>query len=343
MSRRPTIRDVARAAGVSTVTVSRVANAPDLVQTATRRRVERVMRELGYVPNVAARAMRTSTTRSIGCLLPDLVNFPNSAIAQAAERELTAAGYSLLLAMSDYDTGVEIRALEALRTRQVDGFLLYVTDERAPALHEALGRLDVPAVVLDRTLPLLADTILSDHAPAMAEAVRHLAALGHRRLALVLPDLAIRPVTERRRSFLEAVALAGLAPEAVQVVAVAPAEQERPEAASSLLAGERRPSAIIADGSRLMRSVLMAARARGLKPPDDLSLIGIDVADIAQATTPPLTAIARDYALIGRTSAAMMLERLAEPAAPPRLLVLPSEVILRGSCGPPPVRRSGVD
>lgn len=335
MTRRPTIRDVAAAAGVSTVTVSRVVNASGLVQPATRLRVEAAMRELDYVPNVAARAMRTSATRSIGCILPDLVNFPNAAIAQAAERALAAAGYSLLLAMSDYDIEAELRAIEVLRTRQVDGLLLYVTDERAPSLHQALRALDAPVLVLDRTLPIEADELLTDHATAMREAVDHLAGLGHRRLAFLGLDLAIRPVIERRRGFRRAVRAAGLAEADSQVVAVAPGDLERPEQAAAVLDAVRGPTGIITDGSRLTRSVIVAARQRGRAIPRDLSLIGIDVADIAQAATPPLTAIGRDYARIGRTAAELLLERLAAPGAPPRRTTLGSEIVRRGSCGPP--------
>lgn len=336
MTRRPTIRDVAAAAGVSTVTVSRVVNAPALVQAPTRERVERAMLSLGYVPNAAARSMRTNLTRSIGCLVPDLVNHPNAAIAQAAERHLAAAGYSLLLANSDYDPAAEIRAIAALRTRQVDGLLLYVSDEEDPALAAALARLDMPLVVLDRTLPVDADTLLSAHTPAMQQAVAYLAGLGHRRLALLLSKLRVRPVLERRRAFLEAVALAGLDPAAQTVVLVVPDEHQRLGAAEELLALAAPPTAILAEGSRQVRAVIAAARRQGRRIPADLSLIGLDASDIAAVATPELTTIARDYAEIGRVAARLLLERLAQPAAPWRRLVLESSVVLRGSCGPPP-------
>ena len=127
--RRPTIKDVAREAGVSTVTVSRVVNDSPQVQPETRVRVERAMRELGYLPNLTARSMRTSLTHTVGFLVPDLTSYPNAAVAQATERRLAESGYALLLASSDYRAERELRVLEVLRARRVDGIVLYVSDE----------------------------------------------------------------------------------------------------------------------------------------------------------------------------------------------------------------------
>ena len=336
MSRRPTIRDVARVAGVSTVTVSRVANDPALVSSTTRARVEQAMLDLGYVANAAARSMRTRLSRSIGCLVPDLVNYPNAAIAQAAERHLAAAGYSLLLTSSDYDPAAEIRALAALRTRQVDGLLLYVSDETDPALTRALARLDMPLLVLDRTLAVDTDRLLSAHGPAIHEAVRYLVGLGHRRLALMLSALRVRPVVERRRAFLAAVAEAGLDPAIQLVIEVPPEDHHRLRAARDLLAGPAAPTAIFAEGSRSIRAVLAAARGLGRVIPDQLSLLALDASDIATVTTPELTTVTRDYEEIGRVAAALLLERLAAPEAPWRRIELASRIELRGSCGPAP-------
>jgi LacI family transcriptional regulator len=334
MNRRPTIKDVARTARVSTVTVSRVLNAPGLVQSGTRDRVEAAMRELGYRPNLAARTMRTQTTRSVGILVPDLVNYANAAVAQAAERHLAEAGYCLLLASSDYRIADEAQAIEALRTRQVDGLLLYVSDETHPQIEAVLAGLEMPCVVLDRRLPIKADRVLSDHAQAMRETVRYLAGLGHARLALLGPDLRIRPLRERRRAFEAAVLELGLDPAAQAVVEVPPEDHHRARAPQALLERALPPTAVIAEGSRLVRGVLAAARRRGMAVPEDLSLVGLDAGDIASATTPELTSIVRDYSEIGRTAAELLLDRLRHPDLPPRRVVLESEVVLKGSCAP---------
>ena len=213
MARRPTIKDVAREAGVSTVTVSRVANAPELVKAATRERVEAAMRRLGYAPNAAAQSMRTNVSRTIGFLVPDLTNYPNAAVAKAAEATLAEAGYYMLLTDSDHDVAREARFLRLLRSRQVDGMILYLCDEDDPEVQATIGELDIPVVVLDRDLPLPLDTVFSEHQEAMRRTVAHLAAVGHRELGLLMPDLRIRPVRERARAFAEAVRAAGLDPE----------------------------------------------------------------------------------------------------------------------------------
>lgn len=334
-ARRPTIRDVARIAGVSTVTVSRVANTPELVQPATRERVQRAMQTLGYVPNLAARTMRTNHTRSVGFVVPDLVNFSNAAVAQSAERYLAEAGYCMLVSSSDWRVEQEVRAIEALGTRQVDGLILYVSDEDAPGPGEAVQRYRTPCVVLDRTLAIAADLVLSDHGPAIRETVRYLVGLGHRRLALFAPDLRVRPIREREAAFMAAIAETGLATDDQLLLRARPEDHLRFQAAQALFERDEPPTAVIAEGSRLVRSVIVTARARGLAVPEDLSLVGLDAADIAAATTPELTSVQRDYAEIGRTAVELLLERLACPEAAPRRVLLESQVLLKGSCAPP--------
>lgn len=337
MRKRSTIRDVAEAAGVSTVTVSRVVNASDLVQPETRARVERAMRELGYVPNLAAQAMRTNATRTIGFVVPDLTNYPNAAVAKATEAVLAEAGYCLLLTNSDNRLERELKSLEVLTGRRVDGMILYVCDEDDERLRQAVAAVDVPLVVLDRDLPVQSDTVLSDHDTAMGEAVRYLVTLGHRRLALLANPLRVRPSRERRRAFRRWVERCGLDP-AQQVLA-----EPSPDAGNALalitdlLDRQPRPTAIVADGSRFLRSTIQAARIRHLAVPQELSLVGIDAADIAGSATPEITCIVRDFAEIGRTAAELMLRRLkGQRHAPPHRVVLESSVVLKGSCAVPP-------
>ena len=339
MRRRPTIKDVAREARVSNVTVSRVINGSPQVEPQTRSRVEQAMRALGYSPNLTARSMRTSLTRTVGFLVPDLTNYPNAAVAQAAEQRLAEQGYAVLLTSSDHRVDRELRLLEVLRARRVDGVVLYLCDEQDPVLAGAVAGLDVPLVVLDRELPAAveADFVLSDHAMAMGEAVRYLSLLGHRCLALLLPDLRIRPVVERRRAFEAAVAAVGLDPAQQSVLQIPPAAAGAVPAALTLLEDPSSPTAVIAEGSRLLRGVLLAARAMGRRIPEDLSVIGIDAEDIASAATPEITCILRDFGEIGRTAAELMLHRLAgRGAADPQQVLLPSAVVLKGSCAPPP-------
>ncbi len=335
MTRRPTIKDVARAAGTSTVTVSRVVNTPQLVQAETRARVEAAMRALGYVPNLAARSMRTRLTRSVGFLTPELTSLPNAAVAQACEQALSEAGYGMLVTSSDYRVERELEALELLRQRQVDGLVLYLSDEDDPKLARAVAGLDVPFVVLDREAPA-GDRVLSEHRDATAAAVRRLLALGHRRFALLQPDLAIRPVRERRAALEATLAEAGLGAGALERIAVPPAALERALVPAERLARPDRPTAFLVEGGRLLRAALLALRAAGLAVPKDVSLVAIDAEEAASLTSPETTRIARDFAAIGRTAAALLLRRIEKPHLPRREVVLESRLVLGASCAPPP-------
>lgn len=321
--RRPTICDVALRAGVSMVTVSRVNNEPGVVVPATRARVEAAIRELGYVPNLAARTIRTHATRTIGFLVPDLTSWPNAAVAQAAERRLAEAGYGMLLMSSDYRPDREVLALGVLRTRQVDGIMLYVCDQDDAGLRDAVAAVDVPAVILDREIPVQGDRVFSEHAKTMGEAVDHLRALGHRRIGLTLPKLRIRPAIQRQAAFLAATS--GLQS---YVVEVAPGEEP---ALAPLVAG---CSAVIAEGSRLLLAVLREARARGRRIPEDLSVIGVDAEDIALAAQPEITRIVRDFGSVGSIAAELMLGRLNDRGRPTTTVELPSRFVLAASCGP---------
>lgn len=334
--RAATIRDVARAAGVSTVTVSRVANSPALVRAPTRERVLEVMRQLGYVPHAAARSMRTNKSRTVGFLVPDLTNHPNAAVAKAAEGVLAAAGYVMLLTSSDHDAAREAGFVGVLRERRVDGMMLYVSDERDAALARALAALDVPLLVLDRDLELAADGVFSEHRGAMRQAVAYLVELGHRRLALLHPELHVRPVRERRRAFVEAATEAGLGEDAIAVASDDPRLPQGVEQALALLAREPRPTGVIVEGNRLLRDVLHAARSRGLQIPRDLSLIAIDASETAVVASPEITRIERDFAAIGRIAADLLLRRLqGRLDGPPQRITLESRVILGGSCAAP--------
>ncbi len=328
--KRSTIKDVARVAGVSPVTVSRVVNEPVRVQIETRERVLQAMRSLGYSPNLAARSMRTNLTRSIGFLTPELSSPTNAAVAQAAEQALAEAGYTMLVTSSNYRPEREVAALELLRTRRVDGIILYVSDEEDAALVRAIEGSDVPIVLLDRNLPVSADLVLSDHAAAMGEAVRYLAGLGHRRLALIQRDLRIRPAIERRRAFTQAAAAAGLSP--VRLVQLPARPLASKTLSEDLFVGAKAPSALVAEGVPLLRAVLQGLRHYQLAVPRDRSIIGIDTMDVSSLTTPETTSIARDFEVIGRSAAELMLRRLGDRDLPQKRIVLESQIVLKGSC-----------
>lgn len=336
MRRRATIKDVAAAADVAVVTVSRVVNTPDRVQADTRLRVLQAMERLGYSPNLAARSMRTHLTRSIGFLTPELSSLSNAAVAQACEQALAEAGYAMLVTSSGHRPEREVAALALLRARGVDGIVLYVSDETHAGLASALSAVDIPLVILDRSLPVRADRVLSEHVETMARAVQHLAGLGHKRILLVRHRQPVRPSIQREASFRQTVKALRLGPAKVLRVprdgAVALDEK--------IFTAADAPTAIITEGSRLLGQVIRGLRAGGLKIPADRSVIGIDTLDASALTTPETTTIARDFHAVGRAAAELLIRRLAEPSLPPQLVLLESQLLLKGSCAAPPRVRS---
>lgn len=327
MTRRPTIRDVARAAGVSTVTVSRVANAPALVRPATRARVEAAMRHLGYAPNAAAQSMRTRVSRTVGFMVPDLTNYPNAAVAKAAEAVLADAGYYLLLTDSDHEPAREERFLRLLRSRQVDGIILYLSDEDDPRVHATIRALDVPVVVLDRTLPFALDTVFSEHAAAIEALVRALVLGGRRRLHLLLPDLRIRPVRARAAAFQQAVRRADLPPDAQKVSYGDPARVDV-AAIERIVDAPARPDALLIDGNRLLAAAFEVLRERGIEIPRELALIAIDAVEPLAAALPEIVGIARDFGEIGRSAATLLIDRLSGALEDgPMTIELPSRML----------------
>jgi DNA-binding LacI/PurR family transcriptional regulator len=166
----------------------------------------------------------------------------------------------------------------------------------------------------------------------MAQAVRHLADLGHRHIALVRHAQRVRPGLERERAFRRALKARRL--KADWIVRVSRSDDE-PEMDTHLFTAVNAPTALLVEGTRLLRSVLAGLRASGLRVPEDRSLIGIDTLDALTLTTPETTTIVRDFRAIGRAAASLMVRRLAEPDLPPQRLLLDSRLQLMGSCGPP--------
>jgi LacI family transcriptional regulator len=246
------------------------------------------------------------------------------------------AGYALLLASSDQQPEREIEALSILRTRQVDGVILYACDQDHPSLRAAVRDLDVPSVLLDRDMPSRADRIYSDHRSAMHEAVRRLVDLGHRRMILLQYDMRIRPSLERRAAFLEVIEEAGIVATEGQAIRLPLDLMTLSEIGAALLDGDPAPTAVIVEGSRLLLATIQAARLRGLAIPAQLSVIAIDAADVATAATPEISCILRDFESIGTAAADTMLARLKDRDSRPSATHLPSRFVEQPSLAPPP-------
>ncbi len=340
--RKPTIRDVAKAAQVSMGTVSRVGSNSANVNEATRRRVQEAMAELGYVPNIAARTMRTHRTMMVGLLVPDFSNPLFSKVARAAERALSQAGYSLFLHSSERTQASETRFFKFAAEHQMDGVIVSLSDESSDQVLRALSGYPGPVVILDRDTGLDRDVVFSEHAEAMRRATQHLIALGHTRIALIAAAKTIRPGRERLRGFTEAMDAAGLEIVPDLVKCESQSIQYGYSHAVKMMRAKNPPTAILAAGNDIMQGVLQAIRALGLSVPGDLSIIGADDPDLSEMMTPPVTIIYRDMDAVGQAAARLLLARMqgGGTTAPTSQLYLPSDILLRESTGVPPKDRS---
>lgn len=329
---RVDLRDVARLAGVSLGSASRAINGAGASQ-ATRLKVERAAAALGYRPHHAAQSLRSRATRTIGCLLPDIGNPLYAAVYRAMEDEFRARGYMLVLANGGNDARREIDTLGMFVQRAMDGVIVAPGSERNPELAQALQALPMPALVFDRELPVACDTLFIDHAAGVRAAVARLLALGHRRVALVLWQGSTRPVRRRIQGYRAAYRDAGL-PAPDLVVQAAGVNASAFAEIGELLARRDRPSAILVQGTHMLESALRSVALRGLRIPDDVSVIAIGDTALAREYEPALSVLMIDLGETSRRMAAMLLSRLEEPTLAPREERVAFAYIERASVGP---------
>lgn len=331
--RRVSIREVAERAGVALSSVSRVLSGHPDVSTVMRNRVLDAVAALGYEPNLLAQSLRRGQTRTVGFVVGDISNPLLAQIALGAETSLRAAGYSMLLTNSMNRPELDVAHTSLLHQRRVDGLLLSLADETAPATLEALGRAAVPMVMVDRDVPrtVPASAVVSDHDTGITAAAGHLIGLGHRVLGLVNGYPNVRPSRERARALRRACRRHGVR----AVVRGGAFNADRgAQATHELLALPDPPTAIIAGGNQILAGVLAALRDQQAAVPARVSLVTCDDVPLAELLDPPVATISRDVGEMGRVAAELLLELLH--GRPPRRVVQPAGFHPTASCAPPP-------
>lgn len=338
---KPTIKEVARRAGVALSSVSRVLNEHPDVSDSMRARVHEAIAALGYEPNLLAAGLRRGASRTVGFIVADLRNPLYASIVTAAQQALSRNGYAVVITSSESEAERDEEMARVLRLRQVDALIVSLADETHPGVIEELGRFGGPVVLLDRHVPGLANasTVETDHGTGMKEATRHLMELGHERIALLTGPMQARPSAQRVEAFRDVHRDRGLEfPE--DLVRTGSFEPDFGEASTSdLLRQSNPPTALIAGGNQLLTGVLRSLRRLDVKAGKDLALVSCDDVPLSELNTPPVTVIDRDIAELGRASARLALERLSNPEAPPRKVVLPTSLVLRESTVGVPVNR----
>jgi LacI family transcriptional regulator len=325
-----TIRDVARQAGVSVATVSRVLNGSSRVREATRSRVRQIARELDYSPHGAARSLITCRTHTIGVLLPDLYGEFYSEVIRGIDQRAQRDGYHVLLAGERPELGPALRAMRG----RVDG-LIIMWPELDAQLSGGPLLARVPVILLNCPPTDLAhDTIgIANYEGAYAM-VRHLASLGHRRIAHIRGAARNFDAAERLRGYRAAVRDLGLEHDPTLELPGDFSEAAGYEAARVLLARAVRPTAVFAANDCMAIGALSAFRAAGLRVPDDVAIAGFDDIPMARYTDPALTSVHVDISALGERATARLLEALsAPPGRELRCETLPTTLVVRRSCG----------
>lgn len=334
MKAKPTIRDVALAAGVSLGTASRAMNRTGRVSEDAIAKVSKAARSLGYEPDAVAQSMRTKSTGAIGVLVSDFANPLYARILTSIENELQMAGYTLLLASTRNDSKREKSLIDQFRRRRVDGLILGPCETESPQFIDQLSA-ELPVVVLDRDFSPTASGVQVDHYHGALQATRYLLNFGHTRIALMTPGSTLRPGRERITGFQDAYRERGLQPEPKLIRAEKSSMEFAFSEALSLLSSPLAPTAFLCLGTRILAGVLQALRHSGRAAPDDVSVISIGDTDLAQLFNPAITSLSWDLEAVGRAVVQSLLKRLdSEQDVEPERIVITTQMLLRESCGP---------
>lgn len=327
-----TITDVARRARVSTSTVSHVLNGTRFVAEETRGRVLEAVESLDYVPNDQARSLVRSSSRRLGVAISALTNLYFGSVVKAMESAATAAGYTLVLADTHEDPETERRVVAALRGNKLDGLLLAPSSGAGPVL-DRLARAGLPTVLVDRAADPRFDSVCTENVEPLAELVEHLAAIGHRRIAMVSGMEGLTTTDERITGYSLGLERAGLAPDPALVVGGGSDAEQTYTAVASLLDLPQPPTAIVAAQNTMVVATMRILRDRGLEVPSDMALVGFDDFEWADVFSPRLTTVAQDADRIGQQAVERLLWRISSGGGQPQAVRVPARVMHRDSCG----------
>ncbi|SEL56740.1 transcriptional regulator, LacI family [Pseudoxanthomonas sp. GM95] len=331
-----TIYDIAKRAGVSAGTVSRALSRPEKVLPDTRKRIEQAAAALGYVPNAAARTLKTQRTGKILVTVPDIANPFFAQILQGAEEAAQAADYAVLLGDTQQQPAREERYAQMLRRNEADG-LIVLGHRLPPTARQIVKQLGASAPVVngcefDPSMGI--PSVHIDNAAAARAAMEHLYSLGHERIA-VIGGPADNPLHQQR---LEGAKAAARARGRVRSLTLVPGDfsvQSGHAAATALLAQANAPTAAFCFSDQMALGVLAACREQGIRVPEEFSVVGFDDLASSRYLTPPLTTISQPMREIGMRAVNLLLA-IIEAVDVPLQQTLDFRLNLRGSTAAPP-------
>lgn len=338
----PTIRDVAKQAGVAPITVSRVINNSGYISQDTRDRVEAAIAELQYVPNSLARSLRSKQTKTIALVLTDITNPFFTTMARGVEDIASRQRFNVIFCNTDESEAKQQEYLTILLQKQVDGIILVPVQSKAEPV-KLIQQQGVEVVVVDRCVPYSqVDVVRTDSEQGAYQLIQYLLGLGHKQVAILTgPDYvstAVDRVAGYRRAMLEA---------ALQIKDGFICYSEFTQAGGyemmrHVLTLPARPTAVFAANNFIALGALRALRDAGLRAPEDIALVAFDDLPPSLIIDPFLTVASQPSYEMGQRAAELLLARLTgETFVDYQELILPIEIIVRGSSGPPLNGRQG--
>jgi LacI family transcriptional regulator len=330
------LQAVADAAGVHRSTASRALNPATrhLVAADVAERITQAARRLGYRRDALAASLRTGRTRLVGVVLPDIANPVFGPILRGVESGLAEAGYSALLANAGPGGEDAMRLIEELMERRVDGLIL-ATARKDDSVLSACLEAGTPTVLVNRAEAReRASAVVSDDHAGMVLAVEHLASLGHRRIGHLGGPQDVSTGALRHAGFVAALRARGLDDEDA-CVAAASYTREAGQAAADELLARFDVTAIAAANDLLALGAYRACAARGLRVPQDISIVGHNDMPLVDMVEPPLTTIRISHMAMGQEAARLLVREIETPGTRPERIVTPPELVLRGSTAAP--------
>jgi LacI family transcriptional regulator len=332
-----TMNDVARAAGVSTTTVSHVVNKTRRISPETERAVAAAIEATGYVNDGIAKSLRTGKTHTIGLAVSTMSNPHFGEVVRSIEKHLAAPGYSLLLTDTHDDPNRELRAVRDLLAHRPVGIILAPSAKPEEALRQ-ISRRGIATILLDRvpehldpTQPM--DAIGVANVEPTAQLVEHLAEHGHRRIAMISGPPGLRTTLERIDGYVLGLQRTGLASTKELLRSGYSETEPARQAITELLALKSPPTALITGNNHMTIATMRTLRDVGLRVPEDIALAAFDDFPWADLFHPRLTVMAQPIAEIGALATEMLFQRIQDPDLKPREARLSPWLIVRDSCG----------
>lgn len=327
------LADVARRAGVSTASVSRVLAGKPHVSDAVRQRVLAAVKELNFQPSRLARSLRAQRAHVLGLIISDIQNPFFISIVRAIEDIAYQHQYSLVLCNADEDPDKEALYIDLMMAEKVAGVVISPTHETATSC-QRLADVGIPVVAIDRRVNHMAvDTVVVDNISATSEIVSHLIADGHRRIGAVVGTPIVTTGHERRAGYLRALQRHGITPETTLLCTGAPTMATGYRLVNELLDLPLPPTALFLGNNLLTLGALKAIHERHLRIPDDIAVAAFDEMEWMFVVKPALTVVAQPIYEMGKCAAELLLARIADPMRPIQEIVLQATVHIRGSCG----------